>query len=151
ADFAVTETVAGYLISGYALAVAVGAILRTVALTRVNRKTALIALMVLFILGNALSAMAPSYEMMMIGRIVAALCHGAFFGIGSVVAASLVAPNRQAPAIAMMFAGLTSANVLGVPLGTFLGQAAGWRSTFWAISVIGIIALIGIVTLVPRE
>ncbi|PAK92605.1 MFS transporter [Brevibacterium casei] len=151
ADFAVTETVAGYLISGYALAVAVGAILLTVALTRVNRKTALIALMVLFILGNALSAMAPSYEMMMIGRIVAALCHGAFFGIGSVVAASLVAPNRQAAAIAMMFAGLTSANVLGVPLGTFLGQAAGWRSTFWAISVIGIIALIGIVTLVPRE
>lgn len=151
ADFAVTETVAGYLISGYALAVALGAILLTVALTRVNRKTALIALMVLFILGNALSALAPSYEMMMIGRIVAALCHGAFFGIGSVVAASLVAPNRQAAAIAMMFAGLTSANVLGVPLGTFLGQAAGWRSTFWAISVIGIIALIGIVTLVPRE
>ncbi|WP_249356620.1 MFS transporter [Brevibacterium sp. 2SA] len=151
ADFAVTETVAGYLISGYALAVAIGAILITVALTRVNRKTALIGLMVLFIIGNALSALAPTYEMMMIGRIVAALCHGAFFGIGSVVAAGLVAPNRQAAAISMMFAGLTSANVLGVPLGTFLGQAAGWRSTFWAIAIIGIIALIGIVTLIPKD
>lgn len=149
ADFGVTETVAGYLISGYALAVAIGAILVTVALTRVNRKFALIGLMILFIIGNALSALAPSYEAMMLGRIVAALCHGAFFGIGSVVAASLVAPNRQASAISMMFAGLTSANVLGVPLGTFLGQAAGWRSTFWAISVIGIIALIGIAVLIP--
>lgn len=149
ADFGVTEQVAGYLISGYALAVAVGAILLTVALSRVNRKRALAALMVLFIIGNMLSATAPTYELMMAGRIVAALCHGAFFGIGSVVASSLVAPNRQAAAIAMMFAGLTSANVLGVPLGTFLGQAAGWRSTFWAISVIGIIALIGILALIP--
>lgn len=149
ADFGVTETVAGYLISVYALAVAVGAILITVALTRVNRKTALIGLMVLFIIGNALSALAPSYELMMLGRIVAALCHGAFFGIGSVVAAGLVAPNRQAAAISMMFAGLTTANVLGVPLGTFLGQAAGWRSTFWAISIIGVIALAGIIALIP--
>lgn len=149
ADFGVTETVAGYLISVYALAVAVGAILITEALTRVNRKTALIGLMVLFIIGNALSALAPSYELMMLGRIVAALCHGAFFGIGSVVAAGLVAPNRQAAAISMMFAGLTTANVLGVPLGTFLGQAAGWRSTFWAISIIGVIALAGIIALIP--
>jgi DHA1 family inner membrane transport protein len=149
ADFAVSETVAGYLISGYALAVAIGAIAITVALSRVNRKAALIGLMVLFIIGNGLSALAPSYEMMMVGRIVAALCHGAFFGIGAVVAASLVPANRQAAAISMMFAGLTTANVLGVPLGTFLGQAAGWRSTFWTIAVIGIIALIGIAVLVP--
>lgn len=151
ADFGVTETVAGYLISGYALAVAVGAILLTVAMTRLNRKKALIGLMVLFIIGNVLSALAPSYELMMLGRIVAALCHGAFFGIGSVVAAGLVAPNRQAAAISMMFAGLTSANVLGVPLGTFLGQATGWRSTFWAISIIGVIALIGIIVLIPAS
>lgn len=149
ADFGVTETVAGYLISGYALAVAIGAILITVALSRVNRKTALVVLMVLFIIGNGLSALAPSFEAMMLGRIVAALCHGAFFGIGSVVAASLVPANRQAAAISMMFAGLTTANVLGVPLGTFLGQAAGWRSTFWTIAVIGVIALIGILVLVP--
>ncbi|MGW0036283.1 MFS transporter [Gordonia sp. NPDC003376] len=149
ADFGVTEQTAGYLISGYALAVAVGAIALTVAMSRVNRKKVLIILMVLFLIGNALSALASTYEMMMLGRIVAALCHGAFFGIGSVVAASLVAPTRQAAAISMMFAGLTGANVLGVPLGTFLGQAAGWRSTFWAITVIGVIALIGIITLIP--
>lgn len=151
ADFGVTETVAGHLISGYALAVAVGAIVLTVAMTRLNRKKALIGLMILFIIGNVLSALAPSYELMMLGRVVAALCHGAFFGIGSVVAAGLVAPSRQAAAISMMFAGLTSANVLGVPLGTFLGQATGWRSTFWAISVIGVIALIGIIVLIPAS
>ncbi|MCG8150390.1 MFS transporter, partial [Pimelobacter simplex] len=148
-DFAVTETTAGYLISGYALSVAVGAIVLTLALTRVPRKTALLGLMVLFVLGNLISALAPDYATMMTGRVVAALCHGAFFGIGAVVAAQLVAPERKASAIAFMFGGLTLANVLGVPLGTLLGQAAGWRSTFWAITVIGVAALVGIAALVP--
>jgi DHA1 family inner membrane transport protein len=147
-DFGVTEAVAGYLISGYALSVAVGAIVLTAALGRVDRKKALLGLMVLFIAGNLLSAVAPSYELMLLGRVLAALCHGAFFGIGSVVAADLVPVNRKAAAISVMFAGLTIANVLGVPLGTFLGQAAGWRATFWAISVIGVIAMIGIGLLV---
>lgn len=149
ADFEVTESVAGYLISGYALSVAIGAILLTAAVTRFERKKVLLSLMVLFIIGNLMSALAPSYEVMMGGRIVAALCHGAFFGIGSVVAADMVAPNKRAGAIAMMFAGLTIANVLGVPFGTLLGQQLGWRSTFWAITVIGVIALIGIAALVP--
>ena len=151
ADFQVSETTAGYLISGYALSVAVGAILLTLALTRVPRKIALLGLMVLFILGNLISALSPDYTTMMIGRIVAALCHGAFFGIGAVVAAGLVPAERKASAIAFMFTGLTLANVLGVPLGTMLGQAAGWRSTFWAITVIGVVALIGIATLVPAH
>jgi DHA1 family inner membrane transport protein len=150
-DFAVSETVAGYLISGYALSVAVGAIVLTLALTRVPRKTALLGLMLLFILGNLVSAIAPDYATMMIGRVIAALCHGAFFGIGSVLAAQLVAPHRQARAIAFMFAGLTLANVLGVPLGTLLGQAAGWRSTFWAITVIGVVAFAGVALLVPAH
>lgn len=149
ADFAVSEATAGYLISGYALSVAVGAIALTLALTRVNRKKALLGLMVLFIIGNLVSAIAPDYSTMMAGRIIASLCHGAFFGIGAVVAADLVAPERKAGAISMMFAGLTIANVLGVPLGTLLGQAAGWRSTFWAITIIGVIALAGIAALVP--
>ncbi|OFV76029.1 MFS transporter [Rhodococcus erythropolis] len=149
ADFEVTESVAGYLISGYALSVAIGAILLTAAVTRFERKKVLLSLMVLFIIGNLMSALAPSYEVMMGGRIVAALCHGAFFGIGSVVAADMVTPNKRAGAIAMMFAGLTIANVLGVPFGTLLGQQLGWRSTFWAITVIGVIALIGIAALVP--
>ncbi|MDQ6525173.1 MFS transporter [Nocardioides sp. LHD-245] len=148
-DFAVSETTAGYLISGYALSVAVGAVALTLALTRVPRKTALLGLMVLFILGNLISALAADYPTMMAGRVVAALCHGAFFGIGSVVAAQLVAPDRKASAIAFMFGGLTLANVLGVPLGTLLGQAAGWRSTFWAITVIGVLAFVGIAALVP--
>ena len=151
ADFGVSETVAGYLISGYALSVAVGAIALTAALTKVDRKWALLGLMVLFIAGNLISAVAETYSLMMVGRIVAALCHGAFFGIGSVVASRVVAPEKQAGAIAIMFTGLTLATVLGVPLGTFLGQAAGWRSTFWAITAIGVVALIGIWALVPRS
>lgn len=151
ADFGVTESVAGYLISGYALSVAVGAIGLTAALTRVDRKKALLGLMVLFIAGNLLSAVAPTYEVMLLGRVVAALCHGAFFGIGAVVAADLVAPEKRAGAISVMFAGLTIANVLGVPFGTFLGQAAGWRATFWAITAIGVVALAGIALLVPSR
>ncbi|MEH1017954.1 MFS transporter, partial [Micromonospora sp. CPCC 206060] len=148
-DFAVTESTAGWLISGYALSVAVGAIGLTAAVTRFNRKHILMGLMLLFIAGNLISALAGTYELMMAGRVVAALSHGAFFGIGSVVAASLVTPSRQAAAIAMMFTGLTAANVLGVPFGTFLGQQLGWRSTFWAITAIGVVALAGIAALVP--
>ena len=107
ADFRVTEAAAGWLISGYALSVAVGAMRLTAAVTRFNRKHVLLGLMVLFIVGNLVSALAPDYAVMMIGRIIAALAHGAFFGIGAVVAASLVAPTKQAGAIAIMFTGLT--------------------------------------------
>jgi DHA1 family inner membrane transport protein len=149
-DFAVTEAAAGWLITGYALSVVVGALFLTAAVTRLPRKHVLIGLMVLFIAGNLLSAIAADYPSMMIGRIIAALCHGAFFGIGSVVAASMVEKSKQAGAIAIMFTGLTAANVLGVPFGTFLGQNFGWRSTFWAITVIGLVALIGLITLVPN-
>ncbi|MEU0561883.1 MFS transporter [Dactylosporangium sp. NPDC006015] len=148
-DFGVTESAAGWLISGYALAVSAGAIGLTAAVTRFNRKHVLTGLMVLFIAGNLTSALAGTYSVMMAGRVVAALSHGAFFGIGAVVAAGLVAPARRAAAIAMMFTGLTAANVLGVPFGTFLGQQLGWRSTFWAITGIGVVALIGMATLVP--
>ena len=150
ADFQVSEATAGWLISGYALAVVVGALGLTAAVTRFERKPVLAVLLVLFIAGNLISAIAPGYGMMMVGRIIAALAHGAFFGIGAVVAADMVAPTKKAGAIAIMFTGLTAANVLGVPFGTMLGQAAGWRSTFWAITVIGVIALAGILTLVPR-
>ncbi|WP_432245661.1 MFS transporter [Arthrobacter sp. G.S.26] len=150
ADFAVSEAAAGWFISGYALAVVVGALGLTAALSRFDRKPVLAALLVLFIAGNLLSATAPEYWPMMAGRILAALAHGAFFGIGAVVAADMVAPTRKAAAIALMFTGLTAANVLGVPFGTLLGQAAGWRATFWAITGIGVIALTGILLLVPR-
>ncbi|MFJ6536953.1 MFS transporter [Paenarthrobacter sp. NPDC091711] len=151
ADFRVSEASAGWFISGYALSVTAGALLVTAAVTRLPRKPVLLGLLVLFIAGNFLSAVADSYAAMMIGRIVAALCHGAFFGIGSVVAASLVPPHKKAGAIAIMFTGLTAANVLGVPFGTLLGQNFGWRSTFWAITVIGVVALLGIALMVPAS
>ncbi|MFJ3959215.1 MFS transporter [Arthrobacter sp. NPDC090010] len=149
ADFGVSETTAGWLITGYALSVVVGALGLTAATTRLPRKKVLLGLLVLFIAGNALTALAPGYGLAMAGRALAALCHGAFFGIGSVVAAGLVAPEKKAGAIALMFTGLTAANVLGVPFGTFLGQQFGWRSTFWVISAIGVIAFAGIALLVP--
>ena len=151
AEFSVNEAAAGWLISGYALSVAAGAILVTAAVTRLPRKKVLLGLMVLFVAGNLTSALAPSYGVMLSGRIIAALCHGAFFGIGSVVAASLVEPSRKAAAIATMFAGLTAANVLGVPLGTLLGQQLGWRSTFWAITAIGLVAMTAIAVLLPAH
>ncbi|MBW1640806.1 MFS transporter [Microbacterium resistens] len=148
-DFAVSEATAGWLISGYALSVVVGALGLTAATTRLPRKPVLLGLVVLFIVGNALTAVAPDYGLAMAGRIIAALCHGAFFGIGAVVAAELVEPARKGRAIALMFTGLTAANVLGVPFGTFLGQQLGWRSTFWAIAAIGVVAFLGIALLVP--
>ncbi|TDW47500.1 DHA1 family inner membrane transport protein [Curtobacterium sp. PhB42] len=149
ADYDVTETTAGWLVTGYALAVIVGALGLTAATTRLPRKPVLLGLLVLFIIGNTLSAIAPTYEVMMSGRVIAALCHGAFFGIGSVVAANMVERSKRASAVALMFTGLTASNVLGVPFGTFLGQALGWRSTFWAIVAIGVVALVGVLVLVP--
>jgi len=150
-DFGVSIPSAGLLISGYALGVVVGAPLLTAIGSKISRKTVLTALMGIFIAGNLVSAMAPSYGVLMTGRIVTALAHGAFFGVGSVVAASVVPKAKQASAIALMFTGLTVANVLGVPGGTALGQHFGWRSTFWAVTVLGVIGLIGIIALVPRQ
>lgn len=149
ADYGVTETTAGWLVTGYALAVIVGALGLTAATTRLPRKLVLLGLLVLFVIGNTLSAAAPTYGVMMAGRVVAALCHGAFFGIGSVVASNMVARERRASAVALMFTGLTASNVLGVPFGTFLGQALGWRATFWTIAAIGVVAFIGVLALVP--
>ena len=139
-DLAVSIPHAGLLITGYALGVVFGAPILAIGTANMPRKATLLGMTLMFILGNILCALAPNYATLMAARVVTALCHGAFFGIGSVVAAGLVAPNKRAQAIAMMFTGLTLANVLGVPLGTALGQYAGWRSTFWAVSVIGVIA-----------
>ena len=150
-DLAVSIPAAGWLVTGYALAVAVGAPVMALATARLPRKATLVGLMAIFIVGNALCALAGGYAMLMLARVVTALCHGAFFGIGSVVAAGLVAENRRASAVALMFTGLTLANVLGVPLGTALGQAAGWRTTFWAVSAIGVAALLALVWLLPAD
>ncbi|MEV4258961.1 MFS transporter, partial [Spirillospora sp. NPDC049652] len=149
-DFHTSIPTAALLVSGYAFGVVVGAPLLTALGARLPRKGMLLALMGLFIAGNVLSALAPSYGVLMAGRILAAFSHGAYFGVGAVVAADLVKPEKRAGAIALMFSGLTIANVLGVPAGAWLGQQYGWRSTFWAIAVVGVIGLIGVAALVPR-
>ncbi|MFJ6700387.1 MFS transporter [Streptomyces sp. NPDC091272] len=149
ADFGVSVPTAGFLVTGYALGVMFGAPLMTVLGTKISRKNMLMLLMGLFIVGNVVSAVAPSFSVMLIGRVVASLAHGAFFGIGSVVAAELVAPEKKAGAISMMFTGLTVANVVGVPLGTFVGQSAGWRVTFFLVAALGLLGLLGIAKLVP--
>ncbi|MEW2396541.1 MFS transporter [Streptomyces sp. NPDC046862] len=148
-DFGVSIPTAGWLVTGYALGVMAGAPIMTVLGTRMPRKRMLMLLMGLFIVGNLLSAVAPVFAVMLLGRVIASLAHGAFFGIGSVVAAELVASDKKAGAISMMFTGLTVANVVGVPLGTFIGQSIGWRVTFAVVAALGVLGLVGIARLVP--
>lgn len=150
-DLGVTVAMAGLLISGYALGVVVGAPVLTVLTGGWPRKWVLVGLIGIFTVGNLACALAPNYELLMAARILTALAHGTFFGVGSVVATGLVAPEKRASAIAIMFTGLTIANVLGVPFGTLLGQMLGWRATFWAVALVGVVALLVIVALVPRE
>lgn len=150
-DFHVSIPKAGALVSGYALSVTIGAPLVAIATARLERKLALLLLMGVFTLGNLTCALAPTYNLLFAARVLTALCHGAFFGIGSVVATNLVSRNQRAKAIALMFSGLTLANVLGVPAGTALGQAFGWRASFWAIVPIGFIAAVALVWFLPRQ
>ncbi|MCD9143741.1 MFS transporter [Streptomyces albireticuli] len=150
-EFGVSIPTAGLLTTGYALGVVVGAPILAIVGSRVPRKRMLMALMGLFVAGNALSALAPAFGVMLAGRIVASLAHGAFFGIGAIVAAGLVAPQKKAGAIAMMFTGLTVANVVGVPMGTLVGQNLGWRVTFFIIAGLGVLAILGIAALVPEQ
>ncbi|EME57759.1 MFS transporter [Amycolatopsis decaplanina] len=151
ADFGVSIPSAGYLISGYALGVVVGAPLLTAAAVRLPRKTMLLAMMGLFTLGNTLFALSPNQEFGVAFRFLAGLPHGAFFGAGAVVASSLAKPGERAKAVSMMFMGLTLANVVGVPLGTLLGQKVGWRATFGVVAVIGLLAMVAIAKLVPHQ
>lgn len=151
ADLAVTIPHAGLLVTGYALSVAFGSPFLAVATARMDRRWTLLLLISIFILGNVLCAIAPGYALLMFARVVTALCHGAFFGLGAVVAASLVPHQKKAQAIAMMFGGLTLANVLGVPFGTALGEALGWRNTFWAVVLIGFAAASALYAWLPRD
>jgi DHA1 family inner membrane transport protein len=149
-DLAVSLPGAGLLVTGYALGVALGAPPLAALSAGWPRKRALLVLIGLFIAGNALSAIGTSYGLVMAGRIVAALAHGSFFGIGAVLASELVAPDRKAGAIALMFTGLTLANVLGVPLGNLIGQAWGWRASFAGVALLGVIAAVALVALLPK-
>ncbi len=149
ADLHVSIPSAGMLVSGYALGVVIGGPLMAMATARLPRKTVLLVLMSVFVFGNLLCALAPDYTWLMIARVIAALAHGSFFGAGAVVAGHIAPPGRRAQAIALMFTGLTVANILGVPGGTWLGQALGWRSTFWAVVALGVASLIAIARHVP--
>ncbi|MFH8567605.1 MFS transporter [Streptomyces sp. NPDC017993] len=151
AGFGVSIPLAGYATTVYALGVVVGAPLMTALGTRFTRKQMLVLLMGLFIVGNLLTALAPNFGIMLAGRIVSAFTHGAFFGIGALVAADLVAPQKRATAISLMFSGLTVANVVGVPAGTMLSQEFDWRTTFFAITALGVIGLVGILKLIPAH
>ncbi|MGJ7487950.1 MFS transporter [Variovorax sp. LT2P21] len=150
-DLHVSIAAAGLLISGYAVGVAIGAPVLTLASRRLPRKTVLLALMAIFTLGNLACALAPSYGWLMAARVVTALAHGTFFGVGAVVATGLVAPERRASAIAIMFTGLTAATILGVPAGAWLGLHHGWRASFWAVAAIGVLAFAVLAVFVPRS
>ena len=150
-SFRVSIPRAGLLVSAYALSVTLGSPLLALALARANRKTALLLLLGVYLLGNGLCAVAPTYALLMCARVLTALCHGAFFGIGSIVASTVVSRETRSQAIAIMFSGLTLANVLGVPAGTALGQAFGWRYAFVALLPIGLVAVVAVWLMVPRQ
>lgn len=149
ASLGVSVPSAGLLVSLYALGVAIGAPVLTALTGKLPRKHLLLGLMVLFTLGNLVAWMAPNYEALMAARVLTGLAHGVFFSIGSTIATSLVPKEKAASAIALMFTGLTVALVTGVPLGTFIGQHFGWQATFLAVSLLGVIAVIGSAILVP--
>lgn len=147
----VTVPSAGLLVTLYAIGVAIGAPVLTALTGRVPRKMLLVGLMVLFTFGNLLAWQSPSYESLVVARLLTGLAHGVFFSVGSTIATSLVAKEKAATAIAIMFGGLTVALVTGVPLGTFIGQHFGWRETFLAVSLIGMVAIIASLILIPNN
>lgn len=151
ADLQVSLLSAGLLVSLYALGVAVGPPVLTALTGRVPRKALLVALMLLFTVGNLIAWMAPGYGSLIVARVLTGLAHGVFFSIGSIIATSVVPRDKAASAIAIMFTGLTVALVTGVPLGTFIGQHLGWRATFLAVAALGVIALLGSLLFVPRN
>src|SRR3954470_14448091 len=150
-DLGATIPQAGLLVTGYALGVTFGGPVLALVTAKANRRHALLFLIDIFITGNLLCAIAPTYGLLMAARVVTAICHGTFFGLGAVVTATIVPPRMRARAIAMMFSGLTLANVLGVPFGTALGQELGWRATFWAVVAIGLIAASALALWLPRK
>lgn len=151
ADLSISIPSAGLLVSLYALGVAIGAPVLTALTGKLQRKALLLALMALFTAGNLLAWQAPRYETLVAARILTGLAHGVFFSIGSTIATGLVPREKAASAIAIMFTGLTVALVTGVPLGTFIGQHFGWRETFLAVSVLGVVTFIGSAVFVPRH
>ena len=151
ADLGISIPVAGTLISRYAIGMAVGAPLLTIAKRHWPRKQLLMALMLIFIAGNAAAALARGYGWLMGARVLTSLTHGTFFGVGAVVATGLVPAEKRASAIARMFSGLTLATLLGVPAGAWIGQLWGWRASFWVVALVGVAALAILAAFVPRD
>ncbi|WP_028563731.1 MFS transporter [Paenibacillus pinihumi] len=149
-DLGVSISAAGQLITMYALGVAVGAPILTVLTRKIPQKKLLLFLMGLFIFGNVMAVVAPNYSILMVARLITALTHGTFFGVGAVIASNLVHPDRRAGAVSLMMAGLTIANIIGVPIGTFIGQNMGWRASFAAIAIMGVVTMIGIIIFIPK-
>ncbi|WP_405643347.1 MFS transporter [Streptomyces sp. NBC_00019] len=150
-DLHIAIPTAGHLVSAYALGVVIGAPLLAAVTARMSRRTVLIGLMALFIVGNAASAFAPDYHWLLAARFLSGLPHGAFFGVGAVVATGMVAPERKARSVSLMFLGLTVANVAGVPVATLMGQHLGWRATFLGVSAIGLAAIAALASLIPHD
>ncbi|MEV0171059.1 MFS transporter [Streptomyces sp. NPDC050803] len=150
-DLGISLPTAGHLVSAYALGVVIGAPLLAAVTARMSRRRVLIGLMALFVAGNALSALAPDNGWLLAARFLSGLPHGAFFGVGAVVATSMVAPERKARSVSLMFLGLTVANVVGVPAATLMGQHLGWRATFLAVSAIGVAAIASLALLIPHD
>ena len=149
-DFYVSVLAAGLLVSVYALNIAFGSPFVAALLSPVSRRRALLALMLVFVVGDVACALAPGFRFLLVARIATALAHGAFFGIASAVASELAPPGKAARAVALLFTGLTVANILGVPIGTWIGQAAGWRATFAFVAVLAAISLAGMMAWMPR-
>ncbi len=151
ADLAVDIPTAGLLISGYAIGVAVGGPILALATAGLPRRPLLLAMMLVFIAGNVLCALATDYWLLMGARLVIACSHGLFFGVSLVIATALVPKERQASAVSLVVAGITVANVLGAPAGTAIGNAFGWRTSFWAIAVVGVAATLALAALIPAS
>ncbi len=146
----ISDGAAGNLITAYAMAIVIGGPILTLYLARFERKTVLIGLMLLFVAGNVVSATTTDYHVLLASRVLTGLTQGPFYGIGAVVATRMVSDAMAGRAVGQMFAGLTLANVLGVPAGAWIGNRYGWGTTFWAVAVLGVIAIAAIAVLVPR-
>ena len=150
-DLNITIPQAGSLVTMYAMGVVVGGPLLAILTMKLSRKIALLSLMFMFIIGNILCALSTSYYFLMVSRVLAALCHGTFFGIASVVAVGMVDENKKSQAIALVFMGVSLANILGVPVGTHIGEQFGWKATFWLVSAIGVLSVLALLKFVPSN
>jgi DHA1 family inner membrane transport protein len=151
AGLGVTVPVAGYLISGYAIGIAVGGPLLALATKKMRRKTLIILLGAVFVAGQAFSALAPNFELLMLARLLVSFVHGTYFGIAAIVAVSISPPHRKGFAVALVLAGLTVSNILGVPGGAAVGGYFGWRATFWAVGAVGLVATLAIALFLPAH